>query len=281
MKSPLPIKRIIPRSILAKGIYVIYSLYDLYLLLGKKDPTIPPTRLMFDGPRDPTIFKKNGEEFLRYFIEFCSLKSNERVLDVGCGIGRKAIPLTKYLDSNAQYEGFDIIQTGVRWCKENVSSRNPNFNFQFVDVFNKSYNPKGRFLPSCFKFPFDNETFDFVFLGSVFTHMMPIDVKNYFIEISRVLKSGGRCLVSFFLSNGETLELINAKKSSLNFAFRNGEYMLEDRDEPEYAVCYDEPYIIDLFTNNKLKINLPVHYGSWCGRKNFLSYQDIIVATKI
>jgi len=24
-----------------------------------------------------------------------------------------------------------------------------------------------------------------------------------------------------------------------------------------------------------------VHYGAWCGRSNFVSYQDMVIATKI
>jgi hypothetical protein len=40
-------------------------------------------------------FKKNGEEFLEIYQKLCGLKPDERVLDVGSGIGRKTLPLTK------------------------------------------------------------------------------------------------------------------------------------------------------------------------------------------
>lgn len=266
---------------LTKGNAIFYVEDTFDFLLGKKDPTIPPTRLMFDGPQDAELFKQNGEEFLRYFITIGHLKPNEVVLDVGSGIGRKAIPLTKYLDSTGRYEGFDITKKGVRWCEKNISSKYPNFHFQFVDVFNRSYNPKGKHHPSRFKFPFENECFDFLFLGSVFTHMMPNDMKNYFSEIARVLKKGGRCLITFFILNNEVLKLIEAKKSSIIFEYKSGKYLLADCNSPEAAVCYDESFIIDLFANNNLNVNKPLHYGSWPGRIDFLSYQDIIVATKI
>ncbi|PFK01104.1 SAM-dependent methyltransferase, partial [Bacillus cereus] len=38
-------------------------------------------------------FEKVGKEFLNHFIQIGALKSNEKVLDVGCGVGRMAVPL--------------------------------------------------------------------------------------------------------------------------------------------------------------------------------------------
>jgi hypothetical protein len=53
-----------------------------------------------------------------------------------------------------------------------------------------------------------------------------------------------------------------------------------DEDAPERAVAYDEAHVRSLFEKYGLKITSPVNYGYWCGRKEFLSYQDIIVAEK-
>ena len=48
-------------------------------------------------------------------------------------------------------------------------------------------------------FPCADNSFDLVFLTSVFTHMFAGDVENYLSEISRVLKPGGKCLITWFL----------------------------------------------------------------------------------
>lgn len=63
-------------------------------LSGEVDRNIPPTRLRFVG-RDN--FTATGCEFLRYFTEYGGMKPDNSVLDVGCGIGRMAIPMTNYL----------------------------------------------------------------------------------------------------------------------------------------------------------------------------------------
>jgi SAM-dependent methyltransferase len=238
----------------------------------------PPMRMaFFVGVGD---YKKIGEEFLRYFIELGSLKPTENVLDVGSSIGRMAAPLTKYLDEGGSYEGFDIVKEGVDWCKRKIAHRYPNFHFQLAEVFNKNYNPDGKYRAVEYRFPYKNESFDFVFLTSVFTHMLAHDIENYVSEIVRVLRKDGKCLITFFLLNKESLKLIETKKSTLDLKFVFDEYRTIDKDTPEAAIAYDEQFIRGLYGKYGLNIKEPTYYGSWSGRKEFLSYQDIIVATR-
>jgi ubiquinone/menaquinone biosynthesis C-methylase UbiE len=267
---------IIAREAVSSVLEPIYR----FVLFGRRASMVPPTRLMYDGPRSILTFKKNGEEFLRCYIEFCDLKPNEKILDVGSGIGRKTIPLTKYLDEKGRYEGFDIFKQGIDWCRERISKKYTNFHFQLADVSNNLYNPEGKYKASEYRFPFEDESFDFVVLGSVFTHMLPEDMENYSYEIARVLKKDGRCLITYFLINRESLELVNAKKSSLDFSYDLGKFRTVDANKPELAVGYDESFILNLYDKYGLKIKGPIHYGSWCGRREFLSYQDIVIAIK-
>lgn len=141
----------------------------LISLLGRRDDLTPPQRTLFVGGY--ADFKGVGEEFLRYFVELGGLKPHERVLDVGCGIGRMAVPLTTYLDKNGSYEGFDIVADGIHWCRKKITPKYPHFRFHLADVFNEKYNPHGRYRASEYHFPYERESFDFVFLTSVFTHI--------------------------------------------------------------------------------------------------------------
>lgn len=274
------LKKLLPKRFRLAMQYIVYLPLDIvFLLLGRKDQLVPPIRLI--GLKDFLTFKKNGNEYFEYYIKLCKLKPNEKILDVGCGIGRKTVPLTSYLDKTGSYEGFDTIQSDIDWCKKRISTRYPNFHFQWVNIFNKSYNPQGKYKASEFKFPFENDFFDIVTLGSVFTHMLPKDLENYLSEISRVLKKGGRCLISYFLLNDESLKLVKAQKTSQNFEYECGSYRTTTPDTPEDSIGYDEQYILNLYNKFNLKIKEPIHYGCWCERKDFLSYQDIVVATKI
>lgn len=273
-------KSIIPRPAIAVIRKVCYFFVDRYeLLFGLRDELTPPRSITNVGDGD---FKKVGEEFLQYFIEIGGLKKTDRILDVGCGKGRMAVPITKYLSQEGSYEGIDIVADGINWCSTTITAKYPNFRFQLADVYNKEYHPKGKHKSSDYKFPFEDKSFDFIFLTSVFTHMLPDDMENYLSEISRVLKPNGRCLITFFLLNQESLSHINKKQNKLefNFKYNYGDYRVENNNIPEVAISYDENFVRNLYEKHSLKIVEPIHFGSWCGRENFLSKQDIIIATK-
>jgi len=271
---PRPIRQIVRGT--RKGI-VDFSLDTIDSWFGRCDEFTPPRRKTFVGFGD---FKKTGDEFLRYFIELGDFKPHERVLDVGCGLGRMALALTKYLDARGGYEGFDIVPEGIVWCQEKIAAKYPHFHFQLFDVYNKMYNPQGKYQAAAHSFPYPDESFDFVFLTSVFTHMLPPDMQNYFAEIKRVLKRRGRCLITFFLLNEESLQLVEAKESVEDLRYSFDGYRVNDDQTPESVVAYDEKMIRELYAKHELQIKEPIYYGSWCGRKKFLSYQDLVISTR-
>ncbi|MBN1309371.1 MAG: class I SAM-dependent methyltransferase [Chitinispirillaceae bacterium] len=248
-------------------------------ILNIKDSTVPPVRYDFVGGSD---FKATGFEFLRYFIEFGGLRPDHHVLDIGSGIGRMAIPLTNFL-KNGQYDGIEIVPRGVHWCQEHITSKFPHFRFHLADIYNKSYNPKGTCRASEYCFPFEDHSFDFIFLTSVFTHMITEDVVNYITQISRVVKKSGRLLSTWFLINGESQTLIGRHPEALQIRFPLAAhpkiYTVNVRN-PEDAIGFDETFVRSAFSNNGLKIVEPIRYGSWCRRDDYTSYQDIIVCEK-
>ena len=61
-------------------------------------------------------FAAIGSEFVWYYRAIAHLQPTERFLDLGCGIGRMALPLTGYLTSGT-YQGLDVWREGVEWCR--------------------------------------------------------------------------------------------------------------------------------------------------------------------
>jgi SAM-dependent methyltransferase len=148
-----------------------------------------------------------------------------------------------------------------------------------VDVYNKFYRSNGTIQPADFRFPYADGSFDFAFATSVFTHMFPADVTRYLNEVSRVLKPGGTCLLTFLLWNPESSGLVKAGASTMTLhPFRD--CWVKDSSVPEEAVGLAEEQVRTWFKDAGLSVESPIHYGSWCGRERFLSYQDIIIARK-
>jgi hypothetical protein len=111
--------------------------------------------------------------------------------------------------------------------------------------------------------------------------MLPPELHNYVGEISRVIKKGGTCLITFFLLEPESKELIIAGKSTLDFKYRVDGCLTTDEKVPENALAYEEEFVRDLLAANGLAISEPISYGSWCSRQSYVSYQDIVIATKV
>ena len=241
-----------------------------------RDSMTPPRSRINIGSGD---FRKMGQEFKAYFIDLADLQPHHKVLDVGCGIGRMAVPLTSFLNSEGEFYGFDIVKRDIRWCQERIAPRFSNFHFLYSDVYNQHYNPEGKVKAKDYKFPYRDRQFDFVFLTSVFTHMLTEDMHNYLREISRVLKPDGRCLITFFVLNEESKKCIKEGKSRRTFKYPLEGCTIDVENDPEMAVAYDENELKALFAANNLD-KLSFYYGSWCGRDKHLSYQDIIVAKK-
>ena len=276
---PTRLQRRFPYSLFGRKIGDYLENRDKERLFGSFAPLVPRVEDMFDGPRSLKLFKETGEEFLRIYQEICGLRPSEKMLDVGCGIGRKTIPLTHYLTSEATYQGMDINRTGIEWCQEKISAKFANFRFQQVDVYNKFYNPQGTVRPVDYKFPFESETFDFVTLVSVFTHMPPTDGVNYLSEVHRVLRRGGRCLITYFLLTEESLRALADGKSAFDFKHAIGNYRVVLREMPEFAIAYDESWLRENYPKVGLKITR-LDYGSWCGRGGAISCQDLVLAVK-
>jgi SAM-dependent methyltransferase len=239
----------------------------------RRDRLTPPRRLDFVGHSD---FAATGDEFLAHFVELGGLQPDERVLDVGCGIGRMARPLAGYLSSDGSYDGFDVNRDGIAWCRRRYR-RHPNFRFQVADLFNARYNPHGAQRADEYRFPYDDASFDFVVATSVFTHLLEADAVRYVAECARVLAPAGRLFATFFLLDETTRALIEEGTSGLAFLDVHERVAILDEELPEEAVAYDDEWVFEALRSNQLELSAQ-HPGSWSGREEPVSFQDIVIA---
>lgn len=257
---------------------IFYIPIDLLnLLTGKNDRMTPPKGKIFIGSGD---FKQQGQRLLKVLIDKGGLMPYHRVLDIGCGIGRLAVPLTKYLNEKGSYEGFDIVKSGIDWCKKRVGKSFPNFKFHHINLKNDLYNLKTSDEAKNYIFPYNDCEFDMVFLFSVFSHMIPTDVDNYLDQIHRVLKDGGVCVATFFILNEESHTLMR-QNDGLQFNYERETYYLLDKNVKEANVAYKEKFLLHMIEKNKLKVER-LYYGFWSGRSknDCVDFQDTLILKK-
>lgn len=212
-------------------------------------------------------------EWLR---EHGGLREDDDVLEVGCGIGRIAAPLTQYL-RRGTYRGFDIVPHGIDWCRAQVTPRYPNFQFLHADIHNASYNPGGWLQGTDYVFPFPDGAFDFVFLTSVFTHMRAAEVEHYVEQIARVMRPGGRCYCTAFLVTAQARAQMDAGRSHRTFVpMADGKTWTDNPNLAEVAIGFAEDYLFGVFERAGLEITRVI-VGEWW---RDLHAQDTFVATK-
>jgi SAM-dependent methyltransferase len=266
--------RTVPSSLLtrARTSLTLRGLDARDALRGRRDPRVPPRRLNFVGITD---FVDTGDEFLGHFVTLGRLQPGERVLDVGCGIGRMARPLAGYLDEDGSYDGFDVNAEGIAWCKPRYRDH-PNFRFALSDIHNALYNPGGSVTASAYRFPYDDDAFDLVVATSLFTHLATDDALHYLDEVARVLAPGGRVLLTFFVLDETSRALIAQGRSTQPFVARDDHSAVVDPHLPEEAIAYDGAWLRAALGARGLR-DAEIHPGAWSGRRPATSYQDIVI----
>jgi SAM-dependent methyltransferase len=239
-------------------------------LRGRERPWyVPPRRLRFVGGGD---FEQVGRRHAELIHAHTGLGPGSSVLDVGCGVGRIAVALIPLIGQDGRYEGFDVVPQAIRWCQTEITSRHPNVRFQVADVRNGRYNPRGRFAPEEYRFPFPDDSFEVVVATSLFTHLRPAETANYLRESRRVLRDGGKLYATWFLIDGAATPEGDRRRlgDSAQVELEDG-FRATSRRLPEFAMAVTEERVRQLHAEAGFR-NLDVDYAG-TGRS-----QDIVVA---
>ncbi len=233
-----------------------------------------------------------GDSVLAFLVAHARLQPHHKVLDVGCGVGLAARPLTGFLSAAGGYDGFDVMREPIDWCLAQYQAF-PNFRFCHADVFNQHYNPQGKSSAREYEFAYENDQFDLVVLTSVFTHLLPDDLQNYLAEIARVMKPGARCFITYFLLNSESNARIDQWLSDhpdesdrgvpggLGFRWDRTATAVDSttrtfpkRQWPIVSPGSEMPMRIEAWRLRRYR------YGEWCRKSLQPGWQDAIVAFK-
>jgi hypothetical protein len=122
-------------------------------------------------------------------------------------------------------------------------------------------------------------------MGSASTPTFPAVTENYLAETRRVLKSGDRALISWFLLNDESRTALG-RRPGVQWKLTTpapptldapGVCRVAEAERPGLAVSYDEGYVLGLY--RRCGSVATGYYGAWCGRAEGKGYQDLVLAT--
>lgn len=250
--------------------------------LGPEEESWMPERELWIGPGDPVShYYRWIWEYLAYLTLLCDLRREGVVLDLGCGHGRLARGLLGYLWFPGRYIGLDVDVRRIEDAKQRIQSRVGNFEFVHADVYNRDYNPGGSVPAAEYEFPFGDGTFDAVFAASLFTHLLPQEAERYVAETARVLKPGGRAILSCFLLDhyrgpGTTV--------SPNYEFTHplsgGDAAVRDPEYPDAAIGYTRAFLTAAAARAGLTVKevLPGWWSNAPGRA--VNEQDLLLLEK-
>jgi len=268
---PPSVKRITKR--------VIYFTIDLYQsVTGTRKPMTPPAMasLLIGGGN----FQNIGKGFRFHLINKAGLNKHSTVLEIGCGYGRIAAALTDLIVLPGRYDGIEIVKKAVDWCTGEITARYPHFKFHHADVSNPYAKSEDGRSASTYRLPFEDATYDVVYLTSVFSHMRPHEIEAYLNEISRVMKLHARCFITYYLVNSFVEEQIASKRALQDFRYDFGDFLSTHKHTPEHAIAVSESLVRSFYEEAGLKIDEPILYGTWASGEKRFSYQDVIVASK-
>jgi ubiquinone/menaquinone biosynthesis C-methylase UbiE len=154
---------------------------------------VPPKELWQGYGKTSEEYLESGREHVQKMLEILeasnfSLDGGKRILELGCGGGRMIHHLKEFSDSGEIW-GTDVCAEYIIWCKQYLS---PPFNFATTTT-----------IPHL---PFADGYFDFVYAGSIFTHIDDLP-DAWLLEIRRILSSSGMFYVT--IHDEHTIELLD------------------------------------------------------------------------
>lgn len=214
------------------------------------------------------------------------------VLDVGCGTGRLAFSLAPLL-GKGRYVGVDVSNTDIEWAQliwKRQRADDPDITFQHLNYNNRTYaeGQSAKFAP----YPFADGSFNLATALSVWTHLNEADATFYLSEVARVLRPGGKAIITFFVLDEGYQAFLNSRPNENPYSKRNPkihtfDVATDDSDAwrhpswcktPEEMIGVTPEGIDRLCAASGLKLEA-LHRGNWRSAPG-LFYQDVLVFSK-
>ena len=198
---------------LAAKMFPMHPRSNEYAVLGRKGGAYGKIEMDTDGVPIPPVELRIGEGSAESFVNSgredvdtmwrilsengCDITEQARILEFGCSGGRQLRHLRPRLDKGEVW-GVDLSTEHVFWIQQHLDER-----FRVLACSSDAH------------LPFRDSFFEFVYAGSVFTHLDDL-ADAWFLELSRVVQTGGILYLTIF--DESSIEWLRARKDTLPLA---------------------------------------------------------------
>lgn len=188
------------------------------------------------------------------------LQKTDYLIDVGCGSGRLAVPLSEYLEGS--YLGIDVVQKLIDYAEKKTSR--PDWSFKLG---------QGLVIPEQ-----DNKA-DFVCFFSVLTHLRHEESFLYLEEAKRVLKPNGKIVFSFLdFQNPNNWGIFEHNQKNIG----TGEPLNQFIGVDAIKIWADQLnlQVLEINRGGKIKISKDIDFDGTNSKETHLLGQSICVLSK-
>jgi SAM-dependent methyltransferase len=205
-----------------------------------KGVILPPgkMRLMGDKFYDDAFYLESSLREGERFITKLPVTKDTEMLEIGCSSGRSVIGLIQKAGPIKRYVGVDANKRNIDWCNKYLGGNYPYCEFVNVDLWHILFNPNGSVkLDENFRYPFNNNAFDIVYLQSVLPNSVDWEIKIFAKEFYRLVKPGGTLFLTDFIEENVPYMTENPENYKMVCTY------------PRQIVRFEKNYFIKMFTD--------------------------------
>jgi SAM-dependent methyltransferase len=234
-------------------------------------PTLP--MMITIGSRTKEHYLTNMREYTTDIIARTKLLPGGHVLDLGCGCGRVATGLARYLNEDGAYLGLDVWQEGIDWCNEHLTKFPATFTFETVQAANNYYYAPDSGASNLFDVSrVPSNDFHCIFAISLFTHLKLSDARQYLELVARALTTDGFAYLTFFVVDEDAKRYV-AETGNHRSLQPAGDGMWYAYSGQDFFSGYDRSLLLAQFEECGLEI-VSQNTGHWAKKPGARLYQD-------